>query len=54
MAAIEQPTQNEKDVVLVDTAGRIQNNLPLMKALGKLAVENQPNRIVFFFRRGLA
>jgi signal recognition particle receptor subunit alpha len=46
-AAIEQATQNGNDVVLVDTAGRMQNNLPLMKALGKLALENQPDMIVF-------
>jgi signal recognition particle receptor subunit alpha len=47
MAAIEQATQNGNDVVLVDTAGRMQNNLPLMKALGKLAMENQPDMVVF-------
>mmetsp|Transcript_5953 Transcript_5953/g.14785 ORF Transcript_5953/g.14785 Transcript_5953/m.14785 type:complete len:576 (-) Transcript_5953:168-1895(-) len=46
-AAIEQATQDGNDVVLVDTAGRMQNNLPLMKALGKLADENQPDMVVF-------
>jgi signal recognition particle receptor subunit alpha len=46
-AAIEQATQEGNDVVLVDTAGRMQNNLPLMKALGKLADENQPDMVVF-------
>eukprot|EP00980_Cylindrotheca_fusiformis_P025851 scaffold14741_cov135-Cylindrotheca_fusiformis.AAC.1 len=46
-AAIEQATQDKNDVVLVDTAGRMQNNVPLMKALGKLANENQPDLIVF-------
>ena len=46
-AAIEQATQDGNDVVLVDTAGRMQNNVPLMKALGKLAQENQPDLIVF-------
>lgn len=46
-AAIEQATQNKNDVVLVDTAGRMQNNVPLMKALGRLANENQPDLIVF-------
>lgn len=46
-AAIEQATKEGNDVVLVDTAGRMQNNVPLMKALGKLAMENQPDMIVF-------
>lgn len=46
-AAIEQATKEGNDVVLVDTAGRMQNNVPLMKALGKLAAENQPDLIVF-------
>ena len=46
-AAIEQASQEGNDVVLVDTAGRMQNNLPLMKALGKLADENQPDMVVF-------
>ena len=46
-AAIEQAIQDKNDVVLVDTAGRMQNNVPLMKALGKLAEENQPDMIVF-------
>jgi len=46
-AAIEQATQDKNDVVLVDTAGRMQNNVPLMKALGKLANENQPDLTVF-------
>ena len=46
-AAIEQATQNGNDVVLVDTAGRMQNNAPLMQALGKLAQVNQPDMAVF-------
>lgn len=46
-AAIEEATKQGNDVVLVDTAGRMQNNLPLMKALGKLAAENQPDMVVF-------
>lgn len=46
-AAIEQASKNGNDVVLVDTAGRMQNNVPLMKALGKLAEENQPDLVVF-------
>jgi signal recognition particle receptor subunit alpha len=35
------------DVVLVDTAGRMQNNVPLMKALTKLVVDNQPDLVCF-------
>jgi signal recognition particle receptor subunit alpha len=35
------------DVVLVDTAGRMQNNVPLMKALSKLVVENKPDLVLF-------
>jgi signal recognition particle receptor subunit alpha len=31
------------DVVLIDTAGRMQNNVPLMKALGKLVTDNKPD-----------
>jgi len=42
-AAIQHATTNGNDVVLVDTAGRMQNNVPLMKALGKLVAENQPD-----------
>ena len=34
------------DVVLVDTAGRMQNSAPLMAALGKLVKENQPDLIL--------
>jgi len=45
-AAIQQATQQGNDVVLVDTAGRMQNNVPLMKALGKLVAENQPDFII--------
>jgi signal recognition particle receptor subunit alpha len=46
-AAIAQAEKEGNDVVLVDTAGRMQNNVPLMKALGKLAQENQPDMVVF-------
>lgn len=37
----------KKDVVLIDTAGRMQDNEPLMKALSRLVVLNQPDLIVF-------
>jgi len=45
-AAIQEATQNGNDVVLIDTAGRMQNNAPLMKALGKMVQENQPDFIL--------
>jgi len=45
-AAIQHATAAGNDVVLVDTAGRMQNNTPLMKALGKLVAENQPDFII--------
>ncbi|KAJ3255400.1 hypothetical protein HK103_006319 [Boothiomyces macroporosus] len=35
------------DVVLIDTAGRMQDNEPLMRALAKLVTENNPNKIIF-------
>ena len=35
------------DVVLVDTAGRMQDNEPLMRALAKLVSVNQPNKVIF-------
>jgi signal recognition particle receptor subunit alpha len=42
-AAIQHATEQGNDVVLIDTAGRMQNNVPLMKALGKLVQENKPD-----------
>ena len=46
-AAIEYAvTQGNNDVVLIDTAGRMQNNVPLMKALGKLTTENRPDFVI--------
>jgi signal recognition particle receptor subunit alpha len=42
-AAIRYATEQQYDVVLIDTAGRMQNNVPLMKSLNKLMVENQPD-----------
>jgi len=35
------------DVVLIDTAGRMQDNEPLMRALAKLVSVNKPDKIVF-------
>jgi signal recognition particle receptor subunit alpha len=35
------------DVVLIDTAGRMQDNEPLMRALAKLVAVNSPDKIIF-------
>lgn len=35
------------DVVLVDTAGRMQDNAPLMTALAKLIAVNMPDLVLF-------
>jgi len=45
-AAIKHATAEGNDLVLIDTAGRMQNNVPLMKALGKLVQENQPDFVI--------
>ena len=42
-AAIAHAKEQGNDVVLIDTAGRMQNNQPLMQALSKLVRENQPD-----------
>jgi signal recognition particle receptor subunit alpha len=39
--------ENGFDVVLIDTAGRMQDNEPLMRALAKLVATNNPDKIVF-------
>ncbi|KAI9502778.1 hypothetical protein GGI25_005859 [Coemansia spiralis] len=38
---------NGFDVVLIDTAGRMQDNEPLMRALAKLVSVNTPDKILF-------
>lgn len=45
--AIAYAKENRFDVVLVDTAGRMQDNEPLMRALAKLVTVNNPDKIVF-------
>ncbi|KAJ8768218.1 hypothetical protein K2173_021158 [Erythroxylum novogranatense] len=45
--AIQEATQNGSDVVLVDTAGRMQDNEPLMRALSKLISLNNPDLVLF-------
>ena len=46
-AAIEQARLDGTDVVLVDTAGRMQNNGPLMQQLAKLVAVNEPDLVLF-------
>jgi signal recognition particle receptor subunit alpha len=45
--AISYANKNDFDVVLVDTAGRMQDNEPLMRALSKLMATNSPDRVLF-------
>ncbi|KAI9278276.1 signal recognition particle, alpha subunit, N-terminal-domain-containing protein [Phascolomyces articulosus] len=45
--AISFATSNHFDVVLIDTAGRMQDNEPLMRALAKLVAVNNPDKIIF-------
>lgn len=45
--AIDEAKRKKKDVVLIDTAGRMQDNEPLMKSLAKLIEMNQPDVILF-------
>ncbi|CAD5196918.1 unnamed protein product [Musa acuminata subsp. malaccensis] len=45
--AIQEAKRNNSDVVLVDTAGRMQDNEPLMRALSKLINLNNPDLVLF-------
>ncbi|PIL23869.1 transporter [Ganoderma sinense ZZ0214-1] len=45
--AIGYARDNDFDVVLIDTAGRMQDNEPLMRALAKLVTTNNPDKIIF-------
>lgn len=45
--AIREAVLNKTDVVLVDTAGRMQDNEPLMRALAKLVHMNNPDLVLF-------
>ncbi|EDR10990.1 uncharacterized protein LACBIDRAFT_316059 [Laccaria bicolor S238N-H82] len=45
--AIGYAQENDFDVVLIDTAGRMQDNEPLMRALAKLVAVNNPDKIIF-------
>lgn len=46
-AAIAHAEKEGHDVVLVDTAGRMQDNEPLMRALAKLVAVNSPDLVLF-------
>ncbi|KAK0411025.1 hypothetical protein QR680_005438 [Steinernema hermaphroditum] len=46
-SAIAIAAEREIDVVLVDTAGRMQDNEPLMRALSKLIIVNKPDLVLF-------
>ncbi|NXL00338.1 SRPRA protein, partial [Mesembrinibis cayennensis] len=47
-ASLSSPARNQGfDVVLVDTAGRMQDNAPLMTALAKLIAVNAPDLVLF-------
>ena len=45
--AIQYAKKEAFDVVLIDTAGRMQDNEPLMRALSKLVAVNDPDKIIF-------
>lgn len=45
--AVKYGTENGFDCVLIDTAGRMQNNEPLMRALAKLVSNNDPDLVLF-------
>lgn len=46
-SAIESARERGTDVVLVDTAGRMQDNGPLMQSLSKLIHTNNPDLVLF-------
>mmetsp|Transcript_20570 Transcript_20570/g.27105 ORF Transcript_20570/g.27105 Transcript_20570/m.27105 type:complete len:611 (+) Transcript_20570:252-2084(+) len=46
-AAIKHAEENGIDCVCIDTAGRMQNNVPLMRALSKLITDNEPDLVLF-------
>ncbi|XP_055530129.1 signal recognition particle receptor subunit alpha homolog [Wyeomyia smithii] len=47
MEAIRYAKESTIDVVLIDTAGRMQDNEPLMRALAKLIKVNEPDLVLF-------
>lgn len=47
MEAIRHAREVHTDIVLIDTAGRMQDNEPLMRALAKLIKVNEPDLVLF-------
>ncbi|KAL9704956.1 hypothetical protein quinque_008474 [Culex quinquefasciatus] len=47
MEAIRHANDTGVDIVLIDTAGRMQDNEPLMRALAKLIKVNEPDLVLF-------
>uniref|UniRef100_A0A5K3EM39 SRP54 domain-containing protein n=1 Tax=Mesocestoides corti TaxID=53468 RepID=A0A5K3EM39_MESCO len=47
MSAVSYAKDRHLDVVLVDTAGRMQDNEPLMRSLAKLIIVNEPDLVLF-------
>ena len=47
MEAINHARASHRDVVLIDTAGRMQDNEPLMRSLSKLIGVNDPDLVLF-------
>ena len=45
--AVQFAQSNAFDVVLIDTAGRMQDNDPLMRSIGKLIATNNPDFVLF-------
>jgi signal recognition particle receptor subunit alpha len=45
--ALQEAKNKKYDVVLIDTAGRMQGNEALMKALAKLVHVNKPDTVLF-------
>ncbi len=45
--AMKEAASHGIDCVLIDTAGRMQNNEPLMRALSSLVVDNRPSFVLF-------
>jgi len=45
--AIMSAKREKQDVLLIDTAGRMQDNQPLMQALSKLISNNSPDTVLF-------
>ena len=45
--AIKEAHASHRDVVLIDTAGRMQDNEPLMRSLSKLIRDNDPDLVLF-------